>query len=72
MGVGRPRVGGVLNDREMYAVLGSYVNDIEAVREANRALLVEDCQAMIDMQRKIDEVREANAKLIEDMRPAMY
>ena len=61
--------GPALSERDLYAVLGVYVKDIEAVREANRALLVEDSQAMIDMQRRIDLIREENAQLIDDMRP---
>ena len=58
-----------MSEYELYSVMGRYVNDIEAVREANRLLLVDDCALMIDMQAKLDAIRLDNARLIEELAP---
>jgi len=59
-----------MSEYELYSVMGRYVNDIEAVREANRVLLVDDCTLMIDMQAKMDAIRMDNARLINALAPA--
>ena len=61
---------GGLSEYELYAVMGRYVSDIEAVREANRLLLVDDCARMIDMQAQVDAIRLDNARLIDQLAPA--
>ena len=59
-----------MSEYELYSMMGRYVNDIEAVREANRVLLVDDCALMIDMQAKMDAIRLDNARLIDELAPA--
>ena len=58
-----------MSEYELYSMMGRYVNDIEAVREANRVLLVDDCALMIDMQAKMDVIRMDNARLIDELAP---
>ena len=61
--------GAVLSERDVLELLRLLVSDIEAVREANRLLLVDDCAEMVDLQRRIDALRDDNALLIQQLRP---